>query len=192
MQISNVGFVDIGEEHLRQAVSKDTLFIHGSASSSGGKANSHKSNLPETHHRFARDCTAACGSASSVDVFAGSSTFCDESCSPSWSVTGPRFGGYNCGAGNSSMYGNSCRLCYTSQSAALVADRELAPLNELPSADAHHVVMCDTGKPSPASNCSAECANHENTVRYLLPPYREVGVDLFLSFTPKRLSSSLF
>jgi len=147
-------------------VSKGTLFIHGSAHSGGAVDNNVAMEDREAGTAAASsECTPACGEADAPGFLSGVSTFCDSSCSPAWSSAGPRLGGHNCGAGQALQYGSNCRMCYTSREEALRADRALASSSHasLPSPDAH-VVMCDTGNPPPASECSVECEEQDDTV----------------------------
>lgn len=85
------------------------------------------------------------------------STVCDLSCAPEWSSAGPRFDGHGCGAGDPSRFGKTCRQCYTSEEAALAEDRRLSSPAVLDSAQGVHVVMCSTGNPPQAPECSDEC-----------------------------------
>ncbi|CAB1106307.1 unnamed protein product [Ectocarpus sp. CCAP 1310/34] len=161
--ISNVGFFDVSDKHVAQAISQETLFIHGS-SHSGGSAEVSTPNKASASDPNTLSCTGACGSEHSGKVGTGASTFCDESCSTGWSPAGPRLGGHNCGAGDPSQYGSNCRLCYTNEDEALAADRTLASLSTDPSTPDAHVVMCDTTQPPQASRCTTACQDMTDTV----------------------------
>ncbi|CAN0285107.1 unnamed protein product [Ectocarpus sp. 6 AP-2014] len=161
--ISNVGFFDVSDKHVAQAISQETLFIHGS-SHSGGSAAISTPPKASSSDLNTLSCTGACGSEHSAKVRTGASTFCDESCSTGWSPAGPRLGGHNCGAGDPSQYGSTCRLCYTNEDEALAADRTLASLSTDPSTPDAHVVMCDTTQPPQASRCTTACQDMADTV----------------------------
>lgn len=141
------------------AISADTLFIHGSSVGGGSLAHHASKEASEIH--ISANCTSACGSAISGKLGADMGAFCDPSCSSKWSPAGPRFDGHNCGAGDASEYGESCRLCYTNQTYALGVDRELAP-------SGLHVVMCDTKNPPQALECSDDCQSTTDAVRVLI------------------------
>ncbi|CAN0000310.1 unnamed protein product [Ectocarpus sp. 6 AP-2014] len=167
-EITNVGHFDVSDQHVAQAVAQETLFIHGSSLSEGSLAHS--------INHFGRptgalsidvnslDCTSACGSTLSGKIGTGVSTFCDESCATGWSPAGSRLGGHDCGAGDPSQFGGTCRLCYTDEELALVADRTLASSSANPSKPDAHVVMCDTTQPPPASSCTTACQDAPDTV----------------------------
>ncbi|CBJ30864.1 hypothetical protein Esi_0218_0031 [Ectocarpus siliculosus] len=162
-EISNVGFFDVSDKHVAQAISQETLFIHGSSHSGGSAAISSPPKASASDINTL-SCTGACGSEHSAQVRTGASTFCDESCSTGWSPAGPRLGGHNCGAGDPSQYGSTCRLCYTNEDEALAADRTLASLSTDPSTPDAHVVMCDTTQPPQASRCTTACQDMADTV----------------------------
>ncbi|CAB1112817.1 unnamed protein product [Ectocarpus sp. CCAP 1310/34] len=172
-QITNVGHFDVSDQHVAQAVAQETLFIHGSSQSEGSLAHSINDfgrpmgALPIDANSL--DCTSACGSALSGKIGTGVSTFCDESCATAWSPAGPRLGGHDCGAGDPLQFGGTCRLCYTDEELALVADRKLASSSANPSKPDAHVVMCDTTQPPPASSCTTACQDASDTVRLFLP-----------------------
>ncbi|CAM9163653.1 unnamed protein product, partial [Ectocarpus sp. 8 AP-2014] len=163
--ISNVGYFDVSDSHVVDAISQQTLFIHGNTRSGGNVARSIPQVSPPSTRSITRDCMGACDSAAQQHArTVGVSTFCDDSCSPGWSSAGPRFGGHNCGVGAASSYGSTCRLCYTNQEKALAADRSLAWSSSDPLMPDAHVVMCETGQPPPALECSVECQNADDTV----------------------------
>ncbi|CAM9281830.1 unnamed protein product, partial [Ectocarpus fasciculatus] len=162
-QISNVGHFDVSDQHVAQAVSQETLFIHGSSQSEGSLAHPvarPTGKLPIDPNSL--DCSSACGSPLSDKT--GVSTFCDESCATGWSPAGPRLGGHDCGAGDPSQFGSTCRLCYTDEALALVTDRRLSSAAANPSTPHAHVVMCDTAQPPPASSCTTACQDSADTV----------------------------
>ncbi|CAM9111525.1 unnamed protein product [Hapterophycus canaliculatus] len=161
--MANVGFHDVDEKQKALAVSKGTLFIHGSANSGGSIYNSMNKTANSAMRTSAVDCTRSCAAG---QLAVGILSFCDESCSAEWSPspllpTGPRFGGQGCGAGDASTYGTSCRLCYENQQVALQADRDLEATRLTSVSAAEHVVMCDTQAPPAALNCSADFADAE-------------------------------
>ncbi|CAB1119168.1 unnamed protein product [Ectocarpus sp. CCAP 1310/34] len=161
-EISNIGFFDVNDHHVEKAISQDTLFIHGNSRSTGSVTNARKGDLLGSHHGR-NNCTDACDAENLSAIPGGVSTSCDESCSAEWSSAGPRLGGYNCGAGNTSRYGSNCRLCYTDQEGALAADIKLGLSSVNTSAPKSHVIMCDTGHPPPAASCSAACEASPDT-----------------------------
>ena len=89
-----------------------------------------------------------------------------------------RFGGYLCGAGNATLYGESCRTCFTDLHEAQEVERRLrlgeaVGMNDIDSEDAlddlaeergMHVVMCDTLKPPPSPSCTRKCHVKTDTV----------------------------
>ncbi|CAM9766040.1 unnamed protein product [Scytosiphon promiscuus] len=161
--IVNVGFHDVDDMQVGLALSKETLFIHGSARSGGSVAHSAIKAMDPAVETPVPDCTSSCASPQSA---VGLSSFCDESCVAGWSLfsAGPRFRGHGCGAGDVSVYGRSCRTCYTNQQDALQADRDLETSRLTSVSSAAHVVMCATGLPPPALDCSAECQESVNTI----------------------------
>ncbi|CAN0034630.1 unnamed protein product, partial [Scytosiphon promiscuus] len=161
--IANVGFHDVNGMQVELALSKGTLFIHGSPRSGGGVAHSGIRAVDPAVEMPVPDCTSRCASSQST---VGLSSFCDESCAAGWSLssTGPRFGGHGCGAGDLSVYGRSCRICYTNQQDALQADRDLERSRPTFALSAAHVVMCATASPPPALDCSAECQESVSTI----------------------------
>ncbi|CAM9279034.1 unnamed protein product, partial [Ectocarpus sp. 12 AP-2014] len=159
--ITNVGFFDVNDTYVAHAILQETLFIHGSTASGGSVANPTPKATPA---RFTSTCTDACGSVHSPGLPAGMSTVCDESCFSGWSPAGPRFQGHNCGAGDPSLYGSTCRSCYTDEEVALAADRSLGNASSDPFLAGAHVIMCDTGEPPQASSCSLACRSMADTV----------------------------
>ncbi|CAM9281756.1 unnamed protein product [Ectocarpus fasciculatus] len=160
--ITNVGFFDVNDAHVADAILQETLFIHGStASGGGGVANATRQATPV--HRSST-CTGACSSMHSPGLPAGMSTVCDESCSTGWSPAGPRLRGHNCGAGDPSLYGSTCRSCYTDEKEALAVDRSLGNASSDSFVAGAHVVMCDTGEPPQAPTCSPACRSIADTV----------------------------
>ncbi|CAM9352251.1 unnamed protein product, partial [Ectocarpus sp. 13 AM-2016] len=163
--ISNVGHFDVSDRHVAEAVSQQTLFIHGHGRSGGNAARPISEISPPSPQIITRDCRSACESAAQPHGrAAGVSTFCDDSCSPAWSSAGPRFGGHNCVVGTASQDGSMCRLCYTNQEKALAADQGLASSSSDPLTPDAHVVMCETGRPPPALPCSVACQDVDDTV----------------------------
>lgn len=166
IQIANVGFHDVTQAAVGMAVERDTLFVHGSSGGGGGTNNNNA--VVRANGKgpgLASECTSACGRADTHDGIAGMSTFCDLSCLTGWSSAGPRFSGHGCGANDSSRYGKACRQCYTSKEAALAEDQRLSSPENIGSNSGMHVVMCSTGNPPPASECSDECMATVDAVR---------------------------
>lgn len=146
------------------AVSRNTLFIHGSTDGGGGTTNHAVAHAKARVAAVAPDCTRACGRADKLGV-SGVSTFCDASCLRGWSLAGPRFGGHGCGADEPSRFGEDCRRCYTSQEAALAEERRLSSPKNMGPDTGVHVVMCSTGSPPAAeSECSDECVSSGDAV----------------------------
>eukprot|EP00903_Cladosiphon_okamuranus_P021318 g19589.t1 len=66
--------------------------------------------------------------------------------------------------GDPARFGTACRQCYTDEEAALAEDRRLSlPGTTVPNPGVH-VVMCATGNPPQASECSDECLATEDAV----------------------------
>lgn len=167
-QIANVGFEYVNADALSNAVAGDTLFIHGSSVEGGSRAlSSPRRKLLDEALTPEVSCEAACGNADSVvgdNLPTGISTVCDASCD-----TENRFDGHLCGAGDSTKFGSSCRACYTDQQAALRAEAELRKWDvssDDTAEQAKHVIMCDTMRPPPAMDCSAECSEKSDTVSF--------------------------
>ena len=165
MQVANVGFFDVTEEAVTSAISRDTLFIHGSSDGGGSIANLGSQKKGKKRSITDGDCSDACGSSNALQSPSSTSTFCDPSCLPGWSPAGPRFGGHNCGANDASKYGEACRICYTDQEVALAADKTHASSGASPFEPIVHVVMCSTGNPPAAADCSDQCRKTADTVR---------------------------
>eukprot|EP00903_Cladosiphon_okamuranus_P019502 g17934.t1 len=161
--IANVGFHDVTQAAVGMAVSHDTLFIHGSTGGGGSTTNNAPVHVKESGEVVASDCTSDCGLAD-VDRVPEVSTFCDPSCLPEWSSTGPRFDGYGCGASDPARFGKDCRQCFTSHEAALAEERRLSSTGAMKSKTGVHVVMCSTGNPPSAPDCSDECMSAADTV----------------------------
>ncbi|CAM9650691.1 unnamed protein product, partial [Ectocarpus sp. 12 AP-2014] len=163
--ISNVGHFDVSDRHVVDAISQQTLFIHGNTLSGGNGIRSIPQLSPSSTGSITRDCMDACDlEPQQHERTVGVSTFCDDSCSAGWSSAGPRFGGHNCGVGAASQYGSTCRLCYTDQEKALDADKSLALSSSDPLMPDAHVVMCETGQPPPALGCPVACQKTDDTV----------------------------
>lgn len=147
------------------AVSRDTLFIHGSTG--GGGSTTHGTGVARADDGgpvVASDCTSACGSAGTHGT-SGVSTFCDSTCLVEWSSAGSRFNGYGCGADDPSRFGHACRQCYTSQEVALAEEQRLSSSENTSPNPGAHVVMCSTGNPPQASECSDGCMGTADAVR---------------------------
>lgn len=168
-QIANVGFHDISRAAVAVSVSRETLFIHGSSDGGGSVSNIGRKVQSGEGPADSPDCTSACGLPDQPGIQPGMSTFCDSTCLPGWSSTGPRFGGHSCGANDASRFGNSCRLCYTNREEALAEDQELAAVRQMRPSVGTHVVMCSTGDPPPASECPEECMKSPDTVSFVWP-----------------------
>lgn len=169
-QIANVGFLDVDNRTVVNAVASDTLFIHGSLTGGGGtqhlakkssKANGDMSVLQEQRVGDAV-CKAPCGT--NVLAIDGASTACDDTCDLTGRY-GARFDGLFCGVGDPDTFGAHCRLCYHDLDAA--RRQELAMINDNrtdANSHAQHVIMCDSLRPPEAADCSAKCAMKLDTV----------------------------
>ncbi|CAM9634328.1 unnamed protein product, partial [Scytosiphon promiscuus] len=141
--IANIGFVDVDGRTITDAVTRDTLFIHGSSKAGGSKkfaAAIAAASLAEAHAGLDKKlrknsgdntdedglpvCTETCSSRSQALSGPGTSQVCDSSCLAG-GEQGVRFDGYLCGAGDPSLYGESCRTCYTDEDLAREAERIL-------------------------------------------------------------------
>lgn len=164
LQIANVGYEKIDADAIGNAVASDTLFIHGSSIEGGSRELSNHGSVGAREPDAM--CEPLCSDPSTAALMpTGVSTVCDASCG-----TNNRFDGYLCGAGDSIKYGNSCRLCYTDQTAALEAEANLRSRGE-DTDEEKHVIMCDTLRPPSAVECSSKCDEKKDTVslNLLLP-----------------------
>lgn len=186
-QMANVGFLDVDNVTVSNAVAVETLFIHGSTT--GGGSKKHQGEMSDgmgisTAARGTIDaqdyiCTKACGShqtSRELESWASDSsvsTVCDPSCVPG--SEGYRFDGFMCGAGDPSRYGKSCRTCYTDDKEAAKVERILRKREHSGKMDGKHVIMCDTLRPPAAASCDPKCAMKTDTVRaslwrFSMPP----------------------
>ena len=151
--------VEIGEEEedATDLIAPEALFVRKRAKGT------HKTPKPVASQSFG--CHEDCGSRGKVAEDNILSTVCDNTCVNNHSGIGRRFNGHNCGAGDSSAYGESCRLCYNDRDAALIADQVLASPVENAWTPDDHVIMCETKLPPEAIDCHRKCADHVNTVR---------------------------
>lgn len=170
-QMANVGFQDVTQETVRASISRNTLFIHGRASGGGSAANTGVDVEREKRLAAITDCTSACGLPDQHGIQDSMSTFCDPSCSPTWSSVGARFGGHNCGANDAPRFGNSCRLCHTNNDVAITEEQRLGSSMATPSTSAAHVVMCSTSRPPHAPECSEECKRTVDTASFRFKVY---------------------
>lgn len=110
------------------------------------------------------NCTRTCGSSASRNEW--TATVCDRSCSPG--EHGPRFGGLNCGAGDTKEFGENCRTCYNDLAKAKEAEEQLVQRNALRGVGLtqEHVIMCETLLPPPTSACNSKCTREVDTVRF--------------------------
>ncbi|CAM9769234.1 unnamed protein product [Ectocarpus sp. 6 AP-2014] len=176
--ISNVGFYDVSEAEMMAAVTTDTLFVHGSNSRGGSVWNTGvKAGFSQGHATIAR-CTTSCGTRRLKRLPAGMSTTCDDTCWADEKDEASRFDNHLCG--DSTLFGDQCRLCYTDRATALRADRELAQQYKVTTVAntstgkryegggsesiRKHVIMCDTKRPPEALECTPECAKKTDTV----------------------------
>lgn len=193
-QIANVGFIDVDRDAVLNAISQDTLFIHGSAKSGGSQkflgtevpdkklddgATADQNGITKTEGVL---CMPACGvdkasPSGEEDRLPGISQACDRTCLPG--KQGVRFDGHLCGAGNASVYGEACRTCFTDEVKAIKEDKRLR-LEEDEQREERgddgkddeekedflgkHVIMCDTMRPPTALGCSAKCNIKVDTV----------------------------
>lgn len=133
-------------------------------------------NRPHTATRHIYGCHQACENSGNMVEESAVSRVCDATCINDGTWVGFRFNGRNCGAGNSLKYGESCRLCFTDQQAALDADKTLADSDGHSSTFHEHVIMCDTRRPPESIDCSTECKESIHTVRRLEnEPVRRIG-----------------
>lgn len=128
------------------------------------------------------ECSSACGSEEALaGLPAGTSTVCDPTCAAG-REGGPRFDGFLCGAGDSGVFGDTCRLCYLFEHQARKAERALRSSSPAAAAaaaggvDGRAVIMCDTMEPPEpeergsaavvdvVTGCSNECSRHASTV----------------------------
>lgn len=156
------------------AVASDTLFIHGSLTGGGGtqflaKKTSKENEAPQRRPGVGDGedevCKTPCGTTNTMLGIDGTSTVCDDSCDP----TGPygaRFDGRFCGAGNATVFGSHCRVCFYELEAARRSELALQGGSDSPDA-AHeqHVIMCESLRPPEAVDCSMKCAMKTDTVR---------------------------
>eukprot|EP00903_Cladosiphon_okamuranus_P005533 g5510.t1 len=178
--IANVGFLDVDQITVGNAVASDTMFIHGSLSGGGGTqfvsesareaAAAAAESLALTGSSVAATtavgCRLECGSAASGGGGGGGgpSTVCDpEGCS---AIQPWRVGGKDCGAGDKERYGSDCRRCYVDIDEALEAERVLERQARQAGEETgrQHVIMCDTLRPPQSTNCSVKCATKTDTV----------------------------
>ena len=138
-------------------IAPDVLFLRR-------RAGSPETLLNKAEQEF-RGCQEACGTRGNPMNNGVLSTVCDATCVEDSSWMGVDFNGLNCGVGNPSKYGESCRLCFGDQAAALKADQALAALTRNASTPPVHVIMCETKRPPEAVDCPRECEDDINTVR---------------------------
>lgn len=159
-QVSKVDIGDKEGEGIAKEIPRDTIFLRRRDKSTGPMSNAAEGSTYE--------CRPACGSEETTVEGNVSSTVCDATCMNGHPWMGIRFEGHNCGAGDPLKYGESCRLCYNDQHAALDADRALTASNGMSWISHGHVIMCDTKRPPEAMTCSRECTKNLHTVGCLL------------------------
>ena len=157
LQVSTVEVRDEENEVLAAEIPPDALFLR--------RRDSAPEKWSNTVEREADGCLPACGSQTNMAESDDVSTVCDDTCVNGHPWMGIRFDGHNCGAGDPSKYGESCRLCFKDQGVALLEDVVLAASNGITWASNVHVIMCDTKRPPEAMDCSRECTDNVNTVR---------------------------
>ena len=159
---------------MSDAVAGHTLFIHGSKVDEGNLASlkatkdERKQTIASTRHLSDHTatpppgCNAACGSKDTTGLPVGTSTGCDVTCAGE----SPRFGGFECGAGDSETFGFMCRLCFVDVEEARRQEQSLAlARSDMEGGqEASHVIMCDTMRPPEAAECSSKCGRKEDTV----------------------------
>ncbi len=119
-------------------------------------------------------CSTACGSEEPrAGLPDGTSTVCDPTCGGGGD--GSRFGGFLCGAGNSDLFGDMCRLCYVCPRAARNAQLSLrTSFDGVDAGEERAVIMCDTMEPPPevaaadSAACSEKCNRKKGTVSRLV------------------------
>lgn len=154
-----MGYNKVDARAVSAAVAGDTLFIHGSSVEGGSgtiKMSRHLSS--DLGAERVSQCEAACGS-HEAGLPPGLSTVCDPSCD-----SNGRYASHLCGAGDPNKYGSMCRLCYTDQRAALIAEAELRR-GDSPYEEPKHVIMCGTRRPPNALECTSKCGLKTDTVR---------------------------
>ncbi|CAM9790044.1 unnamed protein product [Ectocarpus fasciculatus] len=114
--IADVGFHDVDDREVLDAVAVGTLFIHGTLNG-GGVSMVGRNGL-------AKRCTVSCG-VRFPNASSGTATVCDRSCHAG-GRDGARFGGHLCGAGNVAIYGAHCRTCFDDLGEAEAAEEALA------------------------------------------------------------------
>lgn len=172
-KIANIGFLEVDNQTMTRAVASNTLFIHGSLTGGGGSmflphAATYTSPAQQLVGRNEpqEKCTAECGSRSpNHHAVPGTSSVCDRSCHAG--ANGPRFRGYNCGAGDAEVFGAHCRTCFEDVGEAQAAEDRLALRNLLRGSEdkEDHVIMCDTLLPPLVSACNDKCLRKADTVR---------------------------
>lgn len=151
-----MGIQELTDEPATDEYAPDALFLRRAAQSivkQPGMANQHF-----------RGCNHACGYGESLFEEGAVLRVCDATCMNVHSWMAFRFNGHNCGAGEYLKYGMSCRLCYTDQQAALIADQALTSSNWNSSTSKSHVTMCGTKQPPDSIDCSRACRDNTNTV----------------------------
>lgn len=175
--MANVGFLDVDNTTVSNAIAGDTLFIHGSTT--GGGSKKHQADVAEENEAMREAqgetdpedyvCSSACGSrwsprdVGTAAVNPAVSSVCDPSCVPG--SEGYRFDGFMCGAGDPARFGKSCRTCYTSEAEAAKVERILRKKEVDGQIHGKHVIMCNTMRPPPAAKCDPKCAMKTDTVR---------------------------
>ena len=153
----------VGGHDVRRSTSLNALLLRNGVYNPGNVDKSSWRGKPERHAKTTGLVDDCAHGISSQPV--GVSAIFDPTCSPNSSLGGARFGGYNCAGGRNTTHGGSCRLCYQSQQAALAADMTVVSPKTKASAPAAHVIMCNTGAPPPASECSDGCQASDEAVR---------------------------
>ena len=207
-KISYVGYEHVDHDTVSDAIAGQTLFIHGSRVDEGSGASitataaAKKSKkrttkaeaggggaVLKTKRRLRRwrrlesadegssGCSGSCGSGKDTTGLPdGTSTVCDPTCGSSDADS--RFGGFLCGAGDSALFGDMCRLCYVCPRAARNAQLALrSSFDGGAGNEERAVIMCDTMEPPPpppesaavdAAGCSDKCNQKKDTVSHII------------------------
>ncbi|CAM9382971.1 unnamed protein product [Choristocarpus tenellus] len=173
--INRASSLDENDKREQNRGATEMSFVRGSingqeSNNSGGRTYLRHAGGENTISNNGEQCTSLCGSRHQP-LPPGLSTVCDSSCFPRGGED-PRFGGYLCGAGDATRYGDGCRLCYTDLDEAQTADEALREhrirdtregLQE-DCEEGRHVIMCDTLAPPPARGCHSDCTQETKTV----------------------------
>lgn len=166
IQISNVGFHDVSNQDVSNALTVNTMLIHGSTKSLGSITNT-VSRPTDDDARFI-GCSSSCGFHDEVGASLGLSSFCDTTtCAHHDIPTGSISKRLGCGAGDPTKFGPACRLCVTEGLEKL--DEKYTRLqrhltSRIPDVS---IIMCPSNMTSKFVTCSQQCSDELDTVRTL-------------------------